>query len=204
MPCLGRARGELLEQACADPAALQLVRDGERRPPPRSGRAGARTRDRDDALVAAPSRARRRARRARPSRDRGSARRASSSIVRMPVEAQVAALLGEPVEERDEGVRVVLRGRPQPERAAVAEDDVDRAGRRRGYALTPTSASSPCFSASSLDGRRLRARPSARASRPPRRTCRTPPSSRRAGSDASRTASRRAGPPRSASAASAS
>jgi hypothetical protein len=44
----------------------------------------------------------------------------------MAVEAPVEALVGELGEEADERVRVGLLGRAQPERAAFAQDDVDR------------------------------------------------------------------------------
>lgn len=47
-----------------------------------------------------------------------------------PVEAEIAAVLGESLEERDEGACVAARGRPQPQRRAVPEDDVHRDGRR--------------------------------------------------------------------------
>lgn len=44
----------------------------------------------------------------------------------MAVEAPVEAQVGELGEEPDERVRVGLLGRAQPERAAFAQDDVDR------------------------------------------------------------------------------
>ena len=45
-----------------------------------------------------------------------------------PVEAEVQAVLGEPLEEREKGARIVMRGRPQPQGRAVAEDHVHRDG----------------------------------------------------------------------------
>ena len=46
------------------------------------------------------------------------------------VEAQIAAVLREPTEERHEGARIAAHGRPQPQRRAVAEDYVHRNRRR--------------------------------------------------------------------------
>ena len=85
MPGLGGERGELLEQAGADPASLQLVRDGER------GLRGSRVAqavvlaDRDDPLVAAGAGERADEHAALPPVGlEEMARRAPSSTARMP------------------------------------------------------------------------------------------------------------------------
>ena len=88
------------------------------------------------------------------------------------VEAQVEAVLGEPLEERDEGARVVASGRPQSQGRAVAEDHVHRDG--CGAVL---DGAGKCLLASlgcRADRLGRRARPSVRASPPRRRTCRMP------------------------------
>ena len=96
-PGLGRARGELLEQARADPAALQLVGDGEGDLGRRAGRAGARS-SRARRSRAVPRR-RRRARRARASRARERLDEPAADAAEA-VEAQVEAAVGEAREER--------------------------------------------------------------------------------------------------------
>ena len=126
---LGGERGEPLEQAGTDPASLQLVRDGER------GLRGSRVAqavvlaDRHDPLVAA-----------------GAGQRADEHAALPPVgleemddellvdsadamETLVEAAFGEAGEKGSEGSRIVARGCPQPERRAVAENDVDRGAR---------------------------------------------------------------------------
>jgi hypothetical protein len=42
------------------------------------------------------------------------------------VEAQIHALLGEAAEKRRESLGVIVARRPEPQRRAVAKDDVDR------------------------------------------------------------------------------
>ena len=119
---------ELLEQSRADPSPLELVADGER------DLGGARVaqphpvRDRDDTAVERPDqraallpvRLEHRLDELRP--ERGKA-----------VEAEIAAALGEVGEEREQRVGVLRGGCPQPQRRAVAEDDVGRLDRRCRY-----------------------------------------------------------------------
>ena len=127
----GGERRELLEQARADAAALELVGDGE-------GHLGGRRvaqavvgRDRHDALASV--------------RRERSDQRAAIGPVRVervaderggergqPVEAQVEALRREALEERQERGPVGLGRRAEPERAPVLEDDVEHL-RFRGH-----------------------------------------------------------------------
>ena len=123
---------ELLQQASPDAAALEVVGDGERdlRSPP--GPAGGRT-------SRARPRVRVRRRHERPDRaprsvpvrlddeptERGRERR-------KPVEAEVAAPLRQPLEERENRSPVGLGRRAEPERAPVLEDDVEHL-RFRGH-----------------------------------------------------------------------
>ena len=114
---------ELLQEAGADPAALLLVgdREGDLR---HSRLAQARiAREGDDAVF---ERA-----------DEGAALDPVRVEERLDepcvgpahaVEAEVQASLGKVREERDEAVGVVAEWRPQPKRAAVPQDDVDRLG----------------------------------------------------------------------------
>ena len=120
-PGPGRPGRELLEQARADPAPLELVADGER------DLGGARVaqpdpvRDGHDAAVERPE------------------QRAALLPVRLEhrldelrsergeaVEAEVAAVLRQVGEELEQRVGILRGGRSQPERRAVAEDDVGR------------------------------------------------------------------------------
>ena len=118
-PCLRRERDEALEQAGADSATLVLVVDGER---DLGGAAVAQPRvvgERDDASV-----------------ETSDQRAALVPVrlderldelrreVRKAVEAQVAAAVGEVGEEVEDGLGVGGERRPQPQRRAVAEDDV--------------------------------------------------------------------------------
>ena len=123
----GRALRQLLEHARADPAALVLVGDGER--DLCSGRV-AEPRiacERDDALGAVV--------RQRPDE------RASLDPVRVEggldegrphgrraVKAEVEAALREAAEELGQGLGVGGLRRPEPKRATVSQDDVDRPG----------------------------------------------------------------------------
>jgi hypothetical protein len=50
----------------------------------------------------------------------------SQGTLSCAVEAQVQAPLREPCEERDEGIGIRRARRPEPERRAVAQDDVER------------------------------------------------------------------------------
>jgi hypothetical protein len=118
-PDLARGGGELLEEACADTAALIRVVDRERD----LGRAAVAqahvVRQCDDVLAERP--------------DEGAALvpvgiehgidevRAEG---REAVEAEVAAPIGELLEEVEEGGRIVGGGRPQPQRRAVAQDHI--------------------------------------------------------------------------------
>ena len=122
---LGGTGGELLEQPRADPAALVVVGDRERRF--RDGRVAEAhvVGDRDDALGAVDLE--------RPEQRAalvpvGLERRLDEpwAEVREAVEAEVEAALRERPEEVEQRVRVVPAGRAQPERAPVAEDDVGR------------------------------------------------------------------------------
>jgi hypothetical protein len=136
---LRREHGEPLEQAGPDPAPLELVRDRERS---LGGTLVAEPHvlgDRDDAIVELT--------------DQDAAvlpvgvEEVAHKIVvdaANPVKTEVEAPLRERGEEGGEGARVLLRGRPQPQGRAVAEDDVDRGGRpvisrccRQGQALSP-------------------------------------------------------------------
>ena len=130
-PERARARGELLQEPGAEPLALELVGDHERDlrrgrvTQPREARQG------DDPV---PEHAHERASLGPVGLDEGLHHPRVDA--HRPVEAQVAAPLGEPREERDEGLHVVATGRPQPQGGAVAEDDVcrlrdGRAGVRR-------------------------------------------------------------------------
>ena len=124
MPCAAARDGELLEQARADALALVVVGDGER------GLGRVRVAqpdvvaDRDDALLAGV---------AHDADQRallgpvGIDERAHEAVAREgePVEAEEAAADGEVAEERDERADVVVDGRAQAQRGAVAEDDVD-------------------------------------------------------------------------------
>ena len=78
----------------------------------------------------------------------------------MAVKAQVEALVGEGVEERDQGVRVTVQRRPKAHRRAVAQDDVGGRGTERGHgrSLAP------------IAGNRIRDR-IARSSAFPQRDC---------------------------------
>ncbi len=123
------AVGEALEEPGADALALEVVGH-------REGRLGERgvaqprvVRDRDDPLAVVLS----------ERADEGAAllpvgveRRLDQRPVqrREPVEARVAARRGEAVEELEDRLPVGRDRRPEPERAPVAEDDVD--GRRSG------------------------------------------------------------------------
>ena len=123
----GRALRQLLEHARADPTTLVLV--GHSKRDLRSGRV-AEPRiacERDDALGAVV--------RQRPDE------RASLDPVRVEVgldegrphgrravEAEVEAALGEAAEELGQGLGVGGLRRPEPQRAAVSQDDVDRSG----------------------------------------------------------------------------
>ena len=127
----GGERGELLEQARADAAALELVGDGEghlggrRVAQPVVGRhrhhalASVRRERPDQRAAVGPVRVE------RVADQRGRERRE-------PVEAQVEALRGEALEEREERGPVGLGRRAEPERAPVLEDDVEHL-RFRGH-----------------------------------------------------------------------
>ena len=127
----GGERRELLEQARADAAALELVGDGEghlggrRVAQPIVGRhrhhalASVRRERPDQRAAVGPVRVE------RVADQRGRERRE-------PVEAQVEALRGEALEEREERGPVGLGRRAEPERAPVLEDDVEHL-RFRGH-----------------------------------------------------------------------
>jgi hypothetical protein len=113
--------GQLLEEARAEPPAVQLVGDDER--------------DLGGGRIAQSGPARERDHPVVEDADERSALRPVRLDERLDearlgaygtVEAQVAALVGEPGEERDEGVQVVTTGRPQSQRCPVAEDHVRR------------------------------------------------------------------------------
>ena len=127
----GGERRELLEQARADAAAVELVGDGEghlgggRVTQPVVGRhrhhalASVRGERPDQRAAIGPVRVE------RVADQRGRERRE-------PVEAQVEALRGEALEEREERGPVGLGRRAEPERAPVLEDDVEHL-RFRGH-----------------------------------------------------------------------
>ena len=127
----GGERRELLEQARADAAAVELVGDGEghlggrRVTQPVVGRhrhhalASVRRERPDQRAAVGPVRVE------RVADQRGRERRE-------PVEAQVEALRGEALEEREERGPVGLGRRAEPERAPVLEDDVEHL-RFRGH-----------------------------------------------------------------------
>jgi hypothetical protein len=143
-----RPARELLEEPGPDPTALELVGDAERGLGDGRVAEALVARDRDD-LLAVTLR-------------EGPEQRASLRPVRVeqpldelwpdrrnPVESLVQALRRETAEELEQLVGVVGAGRPEPEREAVLEDDVDGVGRSGGVALrrhpecsyqTPTSA----------------------------------------------------------------
>ena len=114
----GRAVGELLEQARADPAALLLVGD-------REGDLGRRrvaqahvVRDAPRSALASPSASRASAPRSTQSGS-SSGSTSCASTCADAVEAQVEAAFRQALEEREQRVRIGCGRRPQPERAAV-------------------------------------------------------------------------------------
>ena len=134
-PHLAGLLRELLEQPRADALALQLIGH-------REGDLGARgiaqphvAAERDDAL-------------ARLVGDRAGQRAALEPVgiqhrlheprrhLRKAVEAQVAALLGQVLEERDHARLVGARGRTEAHRGAVAQDDVALRGAHRADTVT--------------------------------------------------------------------
>ena len=124
IPWRGGPLGELLEQARADALALEVVGDGER------GLGRVRVAeadvvaDGDDPLVARLAHdADQRALLGPVGRDEGAHEAVAGEGE--AVEAEEAAPHGECGEERDERRDVVLDGRAQAQRGAVAEDDVD-------------------------------------------------------------------------------
>ena len=154
MPTLRGLVGELLEQAGAHALALELVGHRERH----LGAGGIAqahvAAERHHALVV---RARDRPRQ-RPALDPvGLEHRLDQPRprLRVPVEAQVAALLRQVLEEGDDAIRVVPQGRAQAHRGAVAQDDVARRDRHQWVRSSSTGwpsgvASVPSTSASSI------------------------------------------------------
>ena len=130
-PGLGGPGGQPLEQAHADPAPLEFVVHGER------DLGGARVAQPDQfARPRSGRRATRAARRAPASRleqrlDEPRSERGEA------VEAEVAAAIGEAGEELEQRVGILRGGRSQPERRAVAEDDVGRLDGRHAHAAAP-------------------------------------------------------------------
>ena len=125
---VARPAGELLEQAGADPAALLGVVDGERHLGSRAPADTCVAPHRDDPLLAIAV-------------GQPAGQRAALRPVRIeqwldeprldapePVEAQEAALVGQPFEECEQSVAICGQRSPQPKGAAVPEDDVDRFG----------------------------------------------------------------------------
>ncbi len=124
-PGLGGARGELLEEARADPALLEAVVDGEcdlgevgvAQAHPVRERHGAAVERADECAAFVPVGFEHRLDELRP--ERGEA-----------VETEVAAAVGEVREEREQSVGVLGPRCAQPQRRAVAEDDVGSVCRR--------------------------------------------------------------------------
>jgi hypothetical protein len=122
-PGFGSAGGQLFEQPCADPAALLLVGDDE-------GDLGHRGVAQTDVVCEAHDAV------VEPARQRAGLEpvgiehglRERAIDLSDPVKAQVETALREPLQEVEYRIRVARRGRPQPERAAVLEDDVDHSG----------------------------------------------------------------------------
>ena len=134
-PHLAGLLRELLEQPRADALALQLVGDRERDLGARRVAQPHVAAERDDPL-------------ARRVGDRARQRAALEPVgiqhrldeprrrLREAVEAQVAALVGEVLEERDHARLVVVRGRAQAHRGAVAQYDVALRGAHRANTVT--------------------------------------------------------------------
>jgi len=125
---LASAQRELLEKPRPDPAPLLVVRDGEAnlrrlrvaQPHP--------ARERDDPLATFVAGERPEQRAALDPVGLEVVLDEWTADGAHPVEPEVTAALGEVLEERDERVRVGSGRRPQPERPAVPEDDVDGSG----------------------------------------------------------------------------
>ena len=120
----GRALGQLLEHPRADAAPLLIVGDGERHLRRRRVAQPRVARERDDVLTVA----------ACECPDEGALRDPVGLEERLDerlphggrtVEPEVEAPLRERAEEPEERTGVLAPGRPQPQRAAVAQDDVD-------------------------------------------------------------------------------
>ena len=126
---------ELLEQPRADALALQLVGDRER--DLGAGRVAQPyvAAERDDPL---PRLVGDRARQRAALEPVGIQHRLDEPRRRLreAVEAQVAALVGEVLEERDHARLVVAHGRPEAHRGAVAQDDIALRGAHRGNTVT--------------------------------------------------------------------
>ena len=123
-PCHRRRLGELLEQPGPDPLALELVGDGERDLGAGVVSKPNEVRQRDDPLRLAVLG---QSAHKRPALvpvglderlDRGRGERGKA------VEAPVDAALGQTAEELDQSVHVRLVRRAQPQRAAVAQNDI--------------------------------------------------------------------------------
>ena len=146
--------GELLEQAGADALALELVghREGDFGPG-RIAQADVGAERHDALAVRIGDRPRQ-----RPALDPvGVEHRVHQprSGLRVPVEPQVPALLGQMLEEGDHAVLVIPQGRPQAHRGAVAQDHVARRDRHQCARSSSTGwpsgvASVPSTSASSI------------------------------------------------------
>ena len=151
---------ELLEQARAGPVPLELVRDCEGDLGRRGVTQADVVRERDDVLF------------------RSLAERAGEGTPLLPVRVEhgcyelgserrkamkpaIRALVREAAEEREQASRVAGHGRPQPERAAVAEDDVADVFRGRGHGQSIVTAARGEIGSSygTLLGRYLRCRP---------------------------------------------